>query len=172
MQLPLTDPDTLFEDLLQDLPAEVCLMARECKALVRAKKVKTPEHLLRVVLLYCGLDKALRTVAGTFTVLYEPITDQAVAERLRACGPWVKALLRQMLPLVPGTVLPAGKRFLVIDGSTVQAPGATGTDHRLHLCMDLVSLEFVEVLVTDVHSGETLKHFTLGPGDVVVADRG
>jgi hypothetical protein len=38
--------------------------------------------------------------------------------------------------------------------------------------MDLVSLEFIEVLVTDVHSGETLKHFTLGPGDVVVADRG
>ena len=172
MQLPLTDPDSLFEDLLQDLPAEVCRMARECKAFVRAKKVKTPEHLLRVVLLYCGLDKSLRTVAGTFTALYEPITDQAVGERLRACGPWVKALLRQMLPLVPVAALPAGKRFLVIDGSTVQAPGATGTDHRLHLCMDLVSLEFVEVRVTDVHSGETLKHFALGPGAVVVADRG
>lgn len=172
MQLPLTDPDTLFEELLQDLPPEVCLMARECKALVRAKKIKTPEHLLRVVLLYCGLDKSLRTVAGTFTVLYEPITDQSVAERLRACGPWVKALLRQMLPLLPVAALPKGKRFLVIDGSTVQAPGATGTDHRLHLCMDLVSLEFVEVLVTDVHSGETLKHFALGPGVVVVADRG
>jgi hypothetical protein len=38
--------------------------------------------------------------------------------------------------------------------------------------MDLVFLEFVEVLVTDVHGGETLKHFTLSPGDVVVADRG
>jgi hypothetical protein len=62
--------------------------------------------------------------------------------------------------------------LLVIDASTVQAPGATGTDHRLHLCLDLVSLEFIEVLVTDVQSGETLKHFALGPGDVVVADRG
>jgi hypothetical protein len=172
MQLPLTDPDTLFEELLQDLPSAVCLMAREFKAFVRAKKVKTPEPLLRVVLLYCGLDKSLRTVAGPFTALYEPITDQAVAERLRACGPWVKALLRQMLPRVPVAALPEGKRFLVIDGSTVQAPGATGTDPRLHLCMDLVSLEFVEVLVTDVHSGEPLKHFALGPGDVVVADRG
>ena len=48
MQLPLSDPDTLFEDLLQDLPAEVTQMARECKALVRAKKVKTPEQLLRM----------------------------------------------------------------------------------------------------------------------------
>jgi Transposase DDE domain len=172
MQLPLTDPDTLFEELLQDLPSEVCLMAREFKAFVRAKKVKTPEHLLRLVLLYCGLDKSLRTVAGIFTALYEPLTDQSVAERLRACGPWVKALLRQMLPLVPVAALAEGRRLLVIDASTVQAPGATGTDHRLHLCLDLVSLEFIEVLVTDVHSGETLKHFALGPGDVVVADRG
>jgi len=33
------------------LPAEVCLMAREFKGFVRAKKVKTPEQLLRLVLL-------------------------------------------------------------------------------------------------------------------------
>jgi len=60
MQLPLTDPDTLFEELLQDLPPETAHMARAFKALVRAKKVKTPAHLLRMVFLYCGLDKSLR----------------------------------------------------------------------------------------------------------------
>jgi hypothetical protein len=38
--------------------------------------------------------------------------------------------------------------------------------------MDLVSLQFLEVFVSDVHTGETLKHFTLAPGDVAVADRG
>ncbi len=172
MQLPLTDPDTLFEDLLQDLPPETTHMAREFKAFVRAKKVKTPEQLLRVVFLYCGLDKPLREVAGTFTVLYESITDQAVAERLRACGPWVQAMLRRMLPLSPVDTLPAGLRFVVIDASSIQAPGATGTDHRLHIAMDLLSLQFVEVLVTDVHTGETLKHFTLRRGDVAVTDRG
>jgi len=150
----------------------VAQLARECNAFVRAKKIKTPEQLLRLVFLYCGLDKPLRAVAATFTALYEPLTDQSVAERLRACGPWVKALLRRMLLPAPVAALPEGKRFLVIDASTVQAPGATGTDHRLHLCMELVSLEFVEVLVTDVQSGETLKHFTLTAGDVAVADRG
>lgn len=172
MQLPLTDPDTLFEEVLQDLPPETAHMAREFKAFVRAKKVKTPEQLLRVVFLYCGLDKPLREVAGTFTALYESITDQAVAERLRACGPWVQAMLRRMLPLSPVGTLPAGARFVVIDGSSIQAPGATGTDHRLHIAMDLVSLQFVEVLVSDVHTGETLKNFPWAPGDVVVADRG
>src|SRR5213593_3983415 len=147
-------------------------MAREFKAFVRAKKVKTPEQLLRVVFLYCGLDKSLREVAGTFTALYESITDQSVAERLRACGPWVQAMLRRMLPLAQGDTLPAGRRFVVIDASSIQAPGATGTDHRLHIAMDLLSLQFLEVLVSDVHTGETLKHFTLAPGDVAVADRG
>jgi hypothetical protein len=172
MQSPLTNADRLFEQLLQDLPPETVQLAREFKAFVRAKKVKTPAQLLRVVLLYCGLDKALRDVAGAFTALYEPITDQSVAERLRACGPWVKALLKQMLPLPRVETLPEGLRFVLIDASSIQAPGAKGTDYRLHIAMDLVSLQFIEVLVSDVHTGETLKHFALGRGDVAVADRG
>src|SRR5262249_62275136 len=87
MQLPLTDPDTLFEELLQDLPPETTQMAREFKAFVRAKKVKTPEQLLRVVFLYCGLDKSLREGAGAFTALYGAITGQTGGEGLGAGGP-------------------------------------------------------------------------------------
>ena len=83
------------------------------------------------------------------------MTDQSVAERLRACGPWVQALLRQMLPMATGASLPAGLRFVVIDASTLHAPGATGTDYRLHIAMDLRTLQFLEVLVSDGHTGET-----------------
>jgi hypothetical protein len=172
MQLPLTDPDTLFEELLQDLPPATMQMARDFKALERTKKIKTPEHLLRLVFLYCGLDQSLREVAGTFTMLYESITDQSVAERIRACGPWVQALLRRMCPMSVVETLPPERRFVVIDASSIQAPGATGPDHRLHIAMDLRTLQFVEVLVSDVHTGETLKHFTLRAGDVALADRG
>ena len=68
--------------------------------------------------------------------------------------------------------LPTGRRFVVIDASSMQAPGAKGTDHRLHIAIDLVSLQWLEVLGSDVHTGATLKHFPLMPGDVVVADRG
>jgi hypothetical protein len=114
----------------------------------------------------------LREVAGTLTALYESITEQSVAERLRACGPWVQTLLQRMLPRSSVSTLPSGLRFVVIAASSIQAPGATGTDYRLHLAMDLLSLPFVEVLVSDVHTGETLKHCTLAPGDVAVADRG
>jgi hypothetical protein len=137
--------------------------------MLRAKKVKTPAQRLRVVFFYCGLDKPLRQVAGTLTALYESSTDQAVAERLRACGPWVQAMLRQRRPMAAGEPLPPGRRLVVIDASSMQAPGP---EQRLHSAMDLVSLPFREVCVSDGHTGETLKPFTLAPGAVAVADCG
>ena len=72
MQMPLTDPDTLFEELLQDLPPATTPMAREFKAFVRAKKVKTPEQLLRVVFLSCGLWLG-RALACSGRHLYGPV---------------------------------------------------------------------------------------------------
>jgi hypothetical protein len=172
MQLPLTDPDPLFEELLPDLPPETAQMARECQAFVRATKVKTPEHLLRLVFFYWGLDTSLREVAGTLTALEAAITAPAVAERLCVCGPWVPAMLRRMLPLSPVDTRSTGCRFVVMDGSRRQAPGAPGTDQRLHSAMDLLALQFVEVWGSDGHPGETLTQCPWAPGAVAVADRG
>ena len=172
MQLPSPDPDTLFEEILQDLPPETEEMARDFKAFTRARKIKTPAQLLRVVFLYSGLDKSLREAAGDFTLLEERITDSSVAERLAACLPWVKALLPRMLQRPDLFSLPEEQRFLVIDGSCIQGPGAQGTQYRLHLCMDLITLEFTYIAITDKHTGESLKNFPLKHGDVAVVDRG
>jgi hypothetical protein len=172
VQLPPPDPDTLFEELLQDLPPETAQLAREFKTFTRARKIKTPHQLLRAVLLYCGLDQSLRDVAGTFTLLGAPLTDTAIAQRLAACRPWVKALLTRMLKRPGLSSLPDSRRFLVIDGSTVQGPGATGTHYRLHLSLDLVTLELVHLLITDKHTGESLKHFPWKSGEVAIVDRG
>ena len=67
---------------------------------------------------------------------------------------------------------PATRRFLVIDGSSIQGPGATGTHDRLHLCLDLVTLALTPWLITDTHTGDSLQHWRWAPGDVAVADRG
>jgi Transposase DDE domain len=164
--------DTMFEQLLQDLPAEVEQQARQFQAFARARKIRTPRQLLRVVLLYCGLDKCLREAAGHFPLLYESITDQSVAERLAACRPWVQALLPQLLGPRQLSGLEKVGRFLVIDGTQVQGPGAKGSQYRLHVALDLVSLEFVQIRVTDKRTGESLANFLLGPGDSALADRG
>ena len=101
MPQPPQDGDILFEDLWQDLPPETVHMAREFKAFTRGRKVKTPVQLLRLVLLSCGLDQSLREVAAHVSLLEEGITASAVAARLVACRPWVRAVLARMVPPPP-----------------------------------------------------------------------
>jgi len=172
MVLPPKNQEKVFEELLQDLPAEFKELAQEFKAFTRSRKIKTVEELLRIVLLYCGLDLSFREVAGNLTLLGESITDESVRKRFKACQPWVKALLFKMLPSRKLDDLPEGLRFCAFDGSSIQAPGATGTDYRLHIGIDLVTLEFTHLLITDKHTGESLKHYSLSQGDVAVVDRG
>ena len=172
MQLPPPDPDTLFADLLQDLPPETLAMAYEFKAFTRARKIKTPQQLLRAVLLYCALDQSLREVAGTLHLLGSGLTDSSVAERLAACRPWIKALLPKMLATAQVATVPHSWRWIVVDGSTVQGPGAKGIDYRLHIGLDLVSLDVTHLLISDVKTGESLRHFAFGPAQAALADRG
>jgi len=46
------------------------------------------------------------------------------------------------------------------------------TSYRLHIGIDLVNLELTHLLVTDKHTGESLKNYPLSQGDVAVVDRG
>ena len=172
MSLPFGTVDTTFERFLQELPADFRELAFEFKAFTRGRQIKTPEQLLQVVMNYCGIDLVLRETAGNFTLLEERISDTAIQQRLKACGPWVKALLGRLLGTAAAPLLEGHLRFVVGDGSTVQGPGAKGTEHRLHLAVDLVRLELIFVKVTDAHEGESLRHYPLRDGDVVVVDRG
>ena len=78
----------------------------------------------------------------------ERISDTAIQQRLNACEPWVKALLGRLLGTAAAPLLEGHLRFVVGDGSTVQGPGAKGTENRLHLAVDLVRLELISVQVT------------------------
>lgn len=172
MPKPLQDVDTRFDDLLQDLPSDLVELAYQCRAFVRARKIKTPAELLRLVLSYGGLDQSLREAGAVRALRGQPMCDQSVKERLLACQPWIDALLKELMPVLPGPLPAATQRWLVCDGSTVQAPGATGSDYRVHVCIDVVRVALVEVKITDQKTGESLAHFQLGSGDTVVADRG
>lgn len=171
-RLPTSIADTQFEELMQDVPIDLTVSARACKAVTRSRKIKTPLQLLRLVLLYCGLDQALRTVAGNLTLLEERITDSSVHARLKACAAWIQALLPVLLPAPPLPPLPAGYRVVVVDGTTIEGPGAKGTWYRLHLRLELLTLRFVDIVLTDPHQGESLRHFAVGAGEIILADRG
>jgi hypothetical protein len=162
--------DVAFEQFLRELPSEYAEMAYEFKAFTRARKIKTPAQLMQVVMLYCGLDQALRTTAGSFTLLEERITETAIHQRLQACGPWLKALLQKMLPATK-TVM-SERRLLVIDGTSLQGPGAQSTDYRVHLVLDLTHMVMHAVDVSGTDGAERLTRHPWQAGDIVLADRG
>lgn len=171
---PAPDPDTIFAQLLQDLPPETAQLARAFQAFTRARKIRTPEQLLRVVLLFAALDYSEREIAANL-LLVDPrvgkLSNQAVRARLAVCLPWLQALLPHLLPRPALPALPATKRLLALDASEIRAPGRSGT-WRLHALLDVVTLQLAGLQLTDVKTGETLCNFTFQAGEVVLTDRG
>lgn len=172
MSLPFGHAETTFESFLQELPEDYWELAIEFKAFTRSRKIKTPAQLMQVVMGYCGRDAVWRETAGNFTLVEERISDTAIHTRLKACVPWVKALLSRMMGAAAQPLLEGPLRFVMIDGSTVQGPGAKGPWYRRHLAIDMVKLHWVHGVVTDAHEGERLGHYPLPDGDGVGVDRG
>ncbi len=168
--MPALEADRIFEEIMQELPEEIEKMAKEHKAIQRARKIKTVVQLLRIVLMYSGLDKSLRQIAGIISMLYEPITDQSIMERLEGCTEWIKASVGKMLGLEKMPTF-EGRRICIVDATDISEPGGKKL-LRLHVAMDLVSLKFLEIKLTDKHTAESLKHFSFEKTDIVVADRG
>ncbi len=162
--------DTTFGNIVQGLPAGVAEMAREFRAFARVRAVKSPEDLLRAVLLYCGLDYTLREVAANFTQIGWRMSDEAVRKRLSGCEPWLVAMLQQMLPLPDVGIGQCGARLLVVDGTCIQAPGATSSDYRIHLSWNWTEQRVASLKITDSRTGESLELYEWLPGDVVLAD--
>lgn len=169
-RMPQGEPE--FEQLVHALPADWADMMRDLGAFTYAGKMQSPEELLRALFLYGGPDQSLREIAGTLTLQAERITDQAVWKRLQRCAPFLKALVKRMLSLDALPPVPEHLRFLACDGTTVQRLGATSSDYRLHLVINLVTLGLHEVQVTETKTGESLQQYRLQAGDVMVGDQG
>jgi hypothetical protein len=170
MLLPPPCLEASFLEFLKDLPEDCLGMAREFKAFTRGRKVKTPAELLQLAMIYCGLDAALREAAGDFALLRERITDTAVRKRLMACGPWLRAVLRKMMP---GLAAPAvAFRLLAVDSTSLTGIAPDGVAFRVHLVLDLVGLTLHEAHAAGVEEAEGLGRHPFVAGDVVLADRG
>lgn len=163
--------DNKFLALVQALPPETEALAKTLGAFVRPRVLRSALELLRAVCLYSLCDLRLHEIAGLFSAAHRPITDEGIRGRLKHCGPWlqqvVSGALAQELPGLSATPW----RVLLCDGSVLSAPGAKMADYRWHLAFDPFSQQACQLLMSDCHRGESLLHFDLGVGDLVVADR-
>jgi Transposase DDE domain len=163
--------------LTRFLPENWRELARTHGALRRTREIKDADTLLRLILLHGGAGLSLRqTVVRAKNASLADISDVALLKRLKASEPWLRSLTEQMLKqtrfrqeLNPQW----GNRCIrVIDATTVQEPGATGTSWRVHYGLQVPTLECDFFEVTDVTGGETFKRLPVRPRDLILADRG
>jgi hypothetical protein len=149
--------------------------AKEYGAIIRKRHIKKASTLLRLAFAYGFCDMSLRQTAAWAEVInIAVLSDVALMKRLRLASDWLGHLLAlKLIERAPPPQLTSPARQLrLVDASTINRPGSTKTDWRVHLGFNLMDLKIDSVEITDAHGGETLKRFRFSAHDLVVGDCG
>jgi len=165
-----------WEDILRVLPAELDESARRCQAMTRARNIRNGSDLLRLILIYAMLQSLRVSALVASSMGLCDISAQALQERVHKSQDWLKYLIGCMLeelmqaPLdeIHGLV----RRIKLVDGSMIARPGSEGSEWRLHVAWDPVSLQICDITSTGPEEGEGFEQVALKPGDLAIADRG
>ena len=169
--------DQDWQYLLTFLPSGWQQEAKSLGALRRCRKFVNAESLLRTLMIHladgCSLrETAVRAKHGNIV----SISDVALLKRLRSSGEWFRWMAEQVMvkwiEKQPAAIFGQNLNIRIIDGSTIQEPGSTGSTWRLHYSICLPSLHCDEVHITTPKVGESFKRFSIEPGDLLLGDRG
>lgn len=147
--------------------------AREHKAFVRPRGIKSPVDLLRLALMYGPGGHSLRSLAAMAAASgVADVSNVAVLGRLKAAADWLQALCEERLADVSRSI---GREtderpIRIVDGSRVEGPG--NRVWRLHLCYDAGLARLVDFAITTTKEGERLDRLAIVPGEVRLGDRG
>jgi len=102
------------------------------------------------------------------------LSERAWRKRLEQSQLWIAWLLSELLGVHQRPVwLPEGVgRVRIVDATRWKTPAGTGDDVRLHQSYDVATGKMDQVPLTDRHQAESLSHFTLAEGDLMVTDAG
>jgi Transposase DDE domain len=165
-----------FEDwavLSTFLPPGWDEQARKLGAIRRARYIKEPATVLRILLLHlaCGCslaETAARASAGGLA----HISAVGVFKRLRAAEPWLLWLAQQMRGAAQLPMKVLGRRLRAVDATAVSEPGATGADWKVHYTVNVADLQCDFFELTDIrHGGETFRRVPIVGGDIMMGDR-
>jgi hypothetical protein len=148
--------------------------ARETKAFVRPREIKTAVDLLRLILAYCLGEKGLRlTAAWAASIGLVDISNVALLQRLRNCGDWLALLIGQVL----ARAAPAasdGRLIRIIDATSVPQAGSAAKREnklwRIHSAFDLPRERFGHLELTDEREGERLDRIAVIKGEIRIGD--
>lgn len=151
----------------------LCRSIRSATGEERAK-LRDPGVLLRLVLHHVQSGSSLdQTVTLAAAAKIVDVSSVALHYRMRAVGPWLSEMAAQMIgaPEMFDAARWAGFRIFCTDATTGTRPGAMGTTFRVHYRIHAQTLRPEQAHFTDDKGGETLRNFTVRPGDLDLVDR-
>lgn len=151
----------------------LCRSIRAATGEERAK-LRDPGTLLRLVLHHVQTGSSLdQTVTLAAAAKLVDVSSVALHYRMRAVGPWLSEMAAQMIgaPEMFDAARWAGFRIFCTDATTGTRPGAMGTTFRVHYRIHAQTLRPDQAHFTDDKGGETLRNFTIRPGDLDLVDR-
>ena len=173
MEMGMENMENGMEVITNVLPKEWREKARELGAFTRAGDyLKTPEDLLRVMLLWADLGTFGHTAAFLRTTGDFPMSKPAIFERARKSAAWLEWMTvrfcREHGYLVEKPEWLEGYRVTVTDATRTKGQ----TEEILHMMMELFSLSAAEQKLTGADRGESMTNFSdIQKNDLVIADR-
>ena len=160
------------------LPNDWRDLAKDTGAMRRARgAITSPGILLQILLMHVATGLSLKQAAARARVQgLASISDVALLKRLRTSELWLRELARRMFEASrfgrAGIQVPEGHQLRAVDATTVEEPGATGTDWRIHYSIGMPEMKCDFYEVTDSKGAETYKRIPVQQGDVILGDRG
>lgn len=150
-------------------------MAKQTGAMRRKRGVCSAMDLLKMLFLYASSKFSFRILAVAACSLgISSISDTAWQKHFSKAVPFLLEILHSLLSaLLPAADIPAFsgvKNVLLVDASVIRQDGKQQNQQRVHLCYSLNENRMKQVKVSDQHTAESLAHFSMEKGDLVMAD--
>jgi hypothetical protein len=149
--------------------------AREKKALVRGRTIKTAEQLLELNLLHLTEGGSFGITAAYLNFATKTsISKQSVYERIQNSWQWLKWMTEEMCRENQFTIEKPDwldRELVTIDGSEMSVKGSKQGDYRLHCAFEIFNFTYRSIEITDVKEGEKLSRHMIKPGDIALGDR-
>jgi hypothetical protein len=163
------------DELIKRLPSGYEQACRERKAIERARQIKRPADLIRLVLMYlCGgySQIEMSVIASGFGI---QLSDVGFLKKFAKCKEWLAWIVSSILPR-PIIEYPIPKKLIgyilvALDASDVSEKGSSGRTFRLHYAIDILKMMSLSYKITGQKVGETLLNHELKKNWLIIADR-
>lgn len=168
--------DSQWQEVIDLLPPDASQQAFTHQAFLRARGLRCPMDLLRGIFasVFC-FDSFGEVGSWAASTGLSSNGARSWAQRTRQSSGWLLWMVQTLLAPTPQTeplTVPEGfgGHIHLVDATHLRTWNRSGESRRLHCSYDLLDQRLDQILLSDHHVGEGLKHFHGQPGDIFVGD--